>query len=55
MKSELDIFSVQPTQTSIEYGLFVDYHPIASLVDVGPIEFEIPASADHYVDPSHIY
>ena len=43
VKSELEIFSVPPTQTSIEDGIVVDYHPIACLVDTGPIEFDIPA------------
>ena len=55
VKSELDIFSVPPTQTSIEDGIVVDYHPIASLVDTGPIEFDIPASVEHYLDRAHVY
>ena len=55
VKSELDIFSVPPTQTSIEDGITVDYHPIASLVDTGPIEFDIPASIEYYLDPAHVY
>ena len=55
VKSELDIFSVPPTQTSIEDGIVVDYHPIASLVDTGPIEFDIPASVEHYLDLAHVY
>ena len=55
VKSELDIFSVPSTQTSIEDGITVDYHPIASLVDTGPIEFDIPASIEYYLDPAHVY
>ena len=55
VKSELDIFSVPPTQTSIEDGIVVDYHPIASLVDTGPIEFDTPASVEHYLVLAHVY
>ena len=55
VKSELDIFSLPPTQTSIEDGIVVDYHPIASLVDTGPIEFDIPVSVEHYLDLAHVY
>jgi hypothetical protein len=28
-KSELDLFSVPATQTSIESGTYVEYHPVA--------------------------
>ena len=38
-KTELDVFSVPPTQTSIEYGNYVEYHPLSSITDSGPIEF----------------
>ena len=55
VKSELDIFSVPSTQASIEDGIVVDYHPIASLVDSGPIKFDIPASVEHYLDLAHVY
>ena len=55
VKSELDIFSVLPTQTSIEDGIVVDYHPIASLADTGPIEFKIPATVEYYLDLAHVY
>ena len=30
IKSELDIFAVPPTQTSIEHGQYVEYNPIAA-------------------------
>ncbi len=55
VKSELDIFSVPPTQTSIEQGGFVDYHPIAPLVDSGLIEFNIPKSSEDYIDMANSY
>ena len=49
-KSELDIFSVPPTQTSIESGTFVEYRPISTLTDGAPIEFDITSSGDDYID-----
>lgn len=49
-KSELDLFSVPPTQTSIENATFVEYHPISSLSDGAPIEFEVSSSGDDYID-----
>ena len=54
-KSELDIFSVPPTQTSIEKGTWIEYHPISSLADGSPIEFEISGSGEDYVDYANSY
>lgn len=31
-KSELDLFSVPATQTSVESGTYVEYHPISSMM-----------------------
>jgi hypothetical protein len=45
-KIELDLFSVPPTQTSIENGVLIGYHPISSLADGAPIEFDISSSGD---------
>ena len=49
VKSELDLFDVPPSQTSIDQGCMVDYHPIAATSDVGPIAFCIPCSGDMYM------
>jgi len=49
-KSELDLFSVPPTQTSIEQGSWIEYHPITSLADGSPIEFDVNASGEDYID-----
>jgi hypothetical protein len=49
-KSELDLFSVPSTQTSIENASFVDYHPVSSISDGAPIEFDICSSGDDYID-----
>ena len=49
-KTELNVFSVQPTQTSIEYGNYVEYHPLSSIADSGPIEFDVSSSGQNYLD-----
>jgi len=54
-KSELDLFSVPPTQTSIESGLYGEYRPISSITDGAPIEFEIVSSGDDYIDFTNSY
>jgi hypothetical protein len=54
-KSELDLFSVPPTQTSVESGSFVEYHPISSLTDGGPIEFEVSSTGTNYIDYANSY
>ncbi|XP_070170429.1 uncharacterized protein F54H12.2-like [Polyergus mexicanus] len=42
LKSELDLFSLPPTQTSIESSQWIHYKPVISLSDDSPIEFVIP-------------
>lgn len=54
-KSELDLFSVPPTQTSIENGSWVEYHPLSTLADGSPIEFEINGSGEDYIDFANTY
>ena len=51
-KSELDLFNLPPTQTSIESATWVEYKPITSLTDDAPIEFVIPGTSDEYLDLS---
>ncbi|CAK1598850.1 unnamed protein product [Parnassius mnemosyne] len=53
VKSELDLFALPSTQTSIENGLWIHYKPISSLGDDGPIEFQVPGTGDDYIDLSH--
>lgn len=52
-KSELDLFLVPGTQTSIEKGIWQDYYPIASLDGTGPVEFVVPGTTEEYVDLAH--
>jgi hypothetical protein len=54
-KSELDLFSVPPTQTSIESGTWVEYHPVSAITGGSPIEFEINGSGEDYVDFANSY
>ena len=50
-KSELDLFLVPPTQTSLERGHWIEYQPVSSVADGGPTTFLVPATED-YVDLS---
>lgn len=56
LSAELDIFSIPPTQTSIEGSSFVYYKPIAPLSEDpnSPIEFVVPGAGEHYTDLSHV-
>ena len=49
-KIEVDLFNIPPTQTSLEKGLWVKYHPLSSVEnDEGPITFLV-SGTDDYVD-----
>ena len=50
IKSELDIFAVPPTQTSIKHGQYVEYNPIAAIALGQPIEFNISGGGQDYLD-----
>jgi len=50
LKSELDLFSVPPTQTSIETGNWIEYHPLTTVGDGSPIEFDINGTGEDYID-----
>ena len=49
-KSELDLFYVPPTQTSMESGGYVEYNPISNVDDGAPVEFDIGGSGSDYID-----
>ena len=51
--STLDLFYAPPTQTSMEKGTWVDVHPIASVSDTGPIEFEFEGKQQEFLDLAH--
>ena len=54
-KAELELFSVPPLNTSMEKAGYVVSLPVSSLNDTGPIEFNINASADEYIDLGRTY
>ena len=54
-KSELELFSVPPTQTAIDSSQWVEYRPITTLSDSSPVEFVITGSGEEYVDLSESY
>lgn len=49
-KSELDLFHVGPTQTSIESSYYVKYYPLTSLERSNTIEYVIKTDAKSYLD-----
>ena len=53
-KTELDLFSVPETQTSIISHHTVYHHPLSTLTDQGPVEFFISGSGEEYIDPNDI-
>ena len=53
LKSELELFSLPPTQTTIGASNWVHYKPISSLTDESPIEFVVPGQGDEYIDLAH--
>ena len=55
VKSELDLFAVPPTQTSIDDGRWVEHQPLTSLDSGGPIEFMLPGTGDAYLDLANTY
>ena len=55
VKSELDLFAVPPTQTSIEDGRWIEHQPLTSLDSGGPIEFILPGTGDAYIDLANTY
>ena len=55
VKSELDLFAVPPTQTSIDEGQWIEHQPMTSLDSGGPIEFVVPGTGDAYIDLANTY
>ena len=55
VKSELDLFAVPPTQTSIDEGQWIEHQPMTSLDSGGPIEYVVPGTGDAYIDLANTY
>ncbi|GBM41470.1 hypothetical protein AVEN_130936-1 [Araneus ventricosus] len=52
VKSELELFHLLPTQTAMENGKWIEFHPLSNVFDGGPVEFHISGSGDEYLDLS---
>lgn len=56
VKSELDIFTTVPIQTTVESGALQSYRPVTSLSNAGPIEFVVSGSSnDEYLDLGRVF
>ena len=53
-KSELDLFCLPPTQTSILKSRSIEYSPI-SILGNGPVEFSVSGSGKDYTDFAKTY
>jgi len=50
LKSELDLFSAPPTQTSVKNGNWIKYHPVTTVGDDSQTEFDINGTGKDYID-----
>lgn len=55
LDSGLDLFTVPPSQTAVEEGHYVEYHPLAALAAGAPIEFAISGGTGEYIDLSNTF
>ena len=53
--SSLYLCLLPPTQWSSQKGKSIDYHPITSLLDGGPVEFKVPGSGKEFLDLTRSY
>ena len=53
--SSLDLFLLPPTQLSFQKGKSIDYHPITSLSDGGPIEFKVSGGGKKFLNLARSY
>nr|XP_054768401.1 uncharacterized protein F54H12.2-like [Lytechinus pictus] len=51
-KSEIDLFSIPPTQTTVEKGKWVQFFPLTNISDSTPIQFHLQGSTEEYTDLS---
>ena len=53
--SSLDLFLLPPIQSSFPKNKSIDYHPITSLSDGGPVEFKLSESGKKFLDLARSY
>ena len=49
-KSELDLFTIPATQTSIAKGQWIEFHPLSNITDTGPVKFNVSGTGEEYLD-----
>ncbi|XP_065446047.1 uncharacterized protein F54H12.2-like [Chrysemys picta bellii] len=49
-KSELDLFQIAPTQTSIEKSIYIEVPPLSAITESAPIDFFIAGNGIDYMD-----
>ena len=54
-KSELDLFGVPSTQTSVEHGYWEQKGLTSALTDQGPYEFVVSGAGEDYIDLANTY
>lgn len=54
-RSELELFEIQPTQTSIEESRFEHFYPLTTLDRGGPVEFKVSLGEDEYIDTNETF
>lgn len=50
VKSELDLFTLPYTQTSIDKNVYMEIPPLSAITDTGPLEFYIAGNGEDYLD-----
>ena len=55
VKTELDLFSLPLTQTSIEKCSYQEIPPVSAISDTGPIEFFVTGSSEDYMDLNNTF
>ena len=54
-KSDLNLFGVPPTQTSVEHGYWEQKGLTSALTDQGPSEFAVSGAGEDYIDLFNTY
>ncbi|GAA6074079.1 uncharacterized protein F54H12.2-like [Tachysurus ichikawai] len=54
-KSELDIFTLHYTQTSIKKYTYIEIPPLSALTDIGPLEFFVAGNGEDYLDLNNTF
>ena len=55
VSSQLDLFNVPPSQTSLDDSYFIEYKPVSSLSANSAVEFSIPPDDEKYLDLENSY